>query len=753
MAGAFVRDDIFCAWRGPALVVTDRRGECGTHPLSGFYYREARYVRTLRFEINGREPWLCEAATVAPERLEFNYVYPEITAPGGGGTGQSGDDEGVSADGLPERSLDILLSYRVDPGRLGVDVRMTNRARRDVAFELTCALDADFADILESQSGQRQQEAPVEAVAGDACVELRYGHAKLPFRTVVECADWLDGGADYARPSPPGGESRPFPGRLATRLTLAPRETRSLALTIVPFVGDETISDADARERNRTLARWQAAFTEIAVPGDRLREAVVQANVRDIASFPLLDGAPEEWLAMQAGMPAYPAFFGRDAVTAGWQAGLLDRGEALEAAFVTLARLQADHVDDWRDAQPGRIPYQVRSGPLAALNLNPYAAYYADFASPLMFVISLANLYAWTGDLRRVQRFWDAARRMLDWAREYGDADGDGYLEYRTRSREGTKNQGWKDSGDAIIYDDGSPVPAPIATCEVQGYWYVAQELMGLLALALGARGDAHAWWSSAAQLKARFNRDWWIDGQQFFALALDPDKRPVAAVTSNVGHCLAAGIIDDAHLPAVVGRLFAPDLFSGWGIRTLSTAHAFYNPVSYHRGSVWAVEQATTVFGLRRFGFTARALDLTRALFDLALLYQGYRIPECVGGYARGERATPGAYPRANTPQLWNATAFPLLMQSMLGLVPLAPVRTLVVDPALPTWMPEVVLRQLRVGEASVSLRFWREQDGTSSWQVLHKSGTLRIVRQPPPESLSAGIGERLSGLLQTAV
>lgn len=755
MASAFVRDDIFCAWRGPALLVTDRRGDCGAHQLAGFYYREARYLRTIRLEINGREPWLCEAAAVAPDRLEFTYVYPEITTPGGGGTGQSGDEEGVSIDGLPERSLNILLSYRVEPGRLRIAVRIVNRSRRALAFDVGCALDADFADILESQSGQRQQEAPVEAAVESGRVEFRYGHERLPYRTSIEPDGWTDAAPAAAvreRPAS-GGAERPFAGRLVTRVVLEPRQNRELAMTVVPFVGEASVSESDVRDRDEAHARWCAAFTRIGVPGNRRFEAVLDANARDVASFPLLDGPRDEWLAMQAGMPAYPAFFGRDAVTAGWQGALLDRGESLEAAFVTLARLQADRTDDWRDAQPGRIPYQVRSGPLAALNINPYSAYYADFASPLMFVISLANLFAWTGDRRRVERFWDAARRLLDWARERGDADRDGYLEYQTRSSEGTKNQGWKDSGDAIVYEDGSPVPSPIATCEVQGYWYAAQELMGLLSLAMGSRGDAEAWWRSAADLKARFNRDWWDEEEQCFALALDPDKRKVRAVTSNVGHCLATGIIDAAHVPPVVGRLFAPDMFSGWGIRTLSSSHAYYNPLSYHRGSVWAVEQATIVFGLRRFGFNARALDLTRALFDLALLYPDLRIPECVGGYARGERATPGAYPRANTPQLWNATAFPLVMQAMLGLVPLAPVRTLLVDPALPSWMPEVVVQGLRVGEASVSLRCWRDDHGSSSWEVLHKSGTLHIVRQPPPESLSAGVGARLRGLWQTAV
>jgi glycogen debranching enzyme len=512
-----------------------------------------------------------------------------------------------------------------------------------------------------------------------------------------------------------------------------------------------TLTPTDVSQRQAAVDLWRDRFARVEAPRNRLFEEVVSHNVRDVACFPLLDGEPDEWLALQAGMPLYPAFFGRDAVTAGWQAALVDRGEALGAALAKLARLQSNRFDDWRDEQPGRIPYQVRTGPLAVLDLNPYAAYYADYASPLMFVISLANLWAWTGDRSRVERHWDTARRILDWAREYGDADHDGYLEYQTRSSRGTKNQGWKDSGDAIIYDDGAPVPAPIATCELQGYWYLAQELMALLSWIMGAREDAAAFRKSAAALKERFNEDWWVADRQFFALALDPEKRQVRAVTSNVGHCLACGIVDREHLPAVVGRMFAPDLFSGWGIRTLSTEHAYYNPLSYHRGTVWAVEQATIIFGLRRFGFDARALDLTRALFDLSVLYAEHRIPECVGGYARGTVGVPGAYPRANTPQLWNATAFPLTVQTLAGLLPIAAANTLLVDPMLPDWLPELVIRDLRVGDAKVSLRFWRDADGTSEWEVLHRQGSLHLVRQPPPESVSAAWTDRAADLFES--
>jgi glycogen debranching enzyme len=736
MALALVRPDILYAWKGPSLLIVGMRGECSSeHPLSGFYFREARFLRTLRLEINGERPWLCEAASVGPELLTFNFVHPEIKQPGGGGTGQSGDEETLDDHGIPERSLDIRLAYHVGVAALDIVLLVTNSARASVSCELAWDLGADFADIQEAQSGRREQEGSVDIVAHHHQVDLTYRHAQLPSRTEVRH----------------DGRWRLRGQRAVTALTLQPQQTEELRLRVIPVSGRDDIDEAGARDRESVLRIWRNTFARVEVPGNRLLERVLENNVRDIAAFPLLDGVPDEWLATQAGMPLYPAFFGRDAVTAGWQAGYLDRGQMLSAALIKLGRLQSNRFDDWRDEQPGRIPYQVRTGPLAILNLNPYSAYYADYASPLMFVISLANLWAWTGDRQQVARHWDTARRILDWARDHGDMDRDGFLEYQTRSSKGTKNQGWKDSGDAIVYDDGKPVPAPIATCELQGYWYIAQELMALLSWVMNAREDAAAHRARAAALKERFNRHWWMEDEQFVALALDPDKRQVRAITSNVGHCLACGIVDRERLPALVGRMFAPDLFSGWGIRTLSTQHAFYNPLSYHRGTVWAVEQATTIFGLRRYGFDARALDLTQALFELAQLYPEFRIPECVGGYARHERPVPGAYPGANTPQLWNATAFPLAVQTMLGLIPVGALNTLLVDPALPTWMPELILRDLRVGNAKATLRFWREEDGASKWEVLHRQGTLHIVRQPAPESLSANWTERITGLVES--
>lgn len=722
---ALIRPDILYAWRGPSLLIVSARGAATQDAqLTGYYHREARFLSEARLEVDGQRPWLCEAAIVAPDRLEFTYIYPEVAKYGGGGTGQSGDDEPRDAQGLPQRALNIRVVWQVRIDGLEITTHIENASRETLDFDAAWVLDADFADIQEAQSAERRQEAPVRREAHTTGVSFHYDHPRLPFSTICRSE------------------------ALQRHLHLEPKTSLEWRLQVTPSTGDEALPADEIQRREHRFEEWRRGFTHASVPGNRIFEQALERNIADVASFALMDGRPDEWLTLQAGVPLYPALFGRDAITAGWQAGYLDRGAALDAALTRLGRLQSDHDDEWRDAEPGRIPYQMRSGPLALLDINPYSAYYADFASPLMFVIALANLYAWTGDAEALDRHWDAARRILDWARQRGDRDKDGYLEYLTRSTAGTKNQGWKDSGDAIVYEDGSPVPAPIATCELQGYWFAAQQLMGALCWIKGARADAKAHLAAAADLKRRFNADWWIESESCPALALDPDKQPVSAVTSNAGHCLATGIIDREHVRPLVGRLFASDMFSGWGIRTLSARHRHYNPLSYHRGTVWPVEQGTIVFGLRRYGCDARAHDLAAAMFDLACLYPEYRIPECVGGYARGDRPTPAAYPQANTPQLWNASAFPLVVQSLLGLVPLAPYEVLVVDPALPDWIPELTLHDLRVGSAQVTLRFWRRADGSSDYELVSKHGTLRIVRQPPPEAFDVSLWERLTSL-----
>jgi glycogen debranching enzyme len=733
MARIEVRPDLRYAWHGPSLLVTTPRGDCGdAAPLSGYWYRETRHLRTLRLEVNGAAPWLTESASDGSRRLDCSFIHPELTRFGGGGTGAADGDDATDPSGLPFRALDLRLTMCVEIGALELVLTVANRSRAAVRCELAWKLGADFVDLVDANNRERHAAPPCRVEAGPGELRFASDDPTLPVATVVRAEGTV---AWSARD-----------GGLTARLRLDAGEQTTATLHIEPV---DPARDAESEAaREQAWRRWRDALTRIETRGDPSVTRVIQRNTSDLASLPLLEGAEDEWLVPQAGIPHYPALFGRDAVTAGWQSALLDRGDLLDAVLTCLGRRQGTRSDATRAEQPGRMLQQARSGPLSRLGVLPYARFYADYASPLAYVIALAHLYAWSGNRAALARHWDAARRALDWARHYGDLDGDGFLEYPATRTEGPRNEGWRDSADAIVDDLGETVRGPIATSELQGYWFAAQQLMAVLCWVQGARDDASAYWRAANELRARFNRDFWMEDEGFVGLALDGEKRLVRSLTSNAAHCLTAGILTGDHLQRVVGRLFEPDLFSGWGIRTLSSRHGAYDPVSYHRGSVWAVENATLVFGLRRFGFNARAIELSRALFDLADLYHDARIPEAVGGQARHEWPTPGAYPRANTPQLWNASAFPLVIHSLLGLQPVAPLDLLVVDPMLPDWLPEVILHGLRLGGATATVRFWRDHDGESHAEIVHKRGTLHLIRQPPPEALHVRIRDRFSAL-----
>jgi glycogen debranching enzyme len=727
------RPETFYVWRGSSLLIVEPHGWAGDHPLSGFFFRQARYLRDLRLLINGEAPYFCSLAESAPNNLELAYVFPEVERGGGGGSGSGGT---AGKDGLLFRDLDLRLQYRVLPASLEATLWITNRWLDRVEVDLAWILSADYASVDEAQFGIREQEAEVEVRPDPAGVVFRYGHPDLPLETRVlaDGANWSFAG-----------------GRLITRLDLLRQEPRLLRLRIRAVDSENGIDDAGEKQREARLVAWSDSTVRLDAPAETPLVEITNRAVQDLGSMALLDGADDEWLTPGAGVPLYQALWGRDAVTTAWQAGLFDRGEMLGDVLGFLGRRQGQRVDPERDEEPGRILNQAKVDPSARLGRSPLGRYYADFASPFMFVIGLGYRYVLTADRDQLREHWDAANRVLDWAREFGDRDGDGYLEYLTSAEHGPTHQGWKDSENAVVYEDGRQVSPPIAPCEVQGYHYVSLQYMAGLSALLGERKRGVELWKQASELKERFNRDFWMEEEGFVAFGLDAGKRQIRAITSNAGHCLATGIVSDEHIPRLVDRLFSPDLFSGWGIRTLSTGNPAYNPLDYHLGSVWPVENGTILFGLRRYGMNDRALELARALYDLTRLWPGGRTPECVGGYSRAEFAHPGTYPRANRPQTWNQSVLPLMVQSLLGLVPYAPLHLLLVDPILPEWLPDLTVSRLRVGDATATLRFWRDGDGESHFKVLQKEGKLHVVRQPWMESTSAGARDRLGGLMES--
>lgn len=715
-AEAQIRPDIIYAWSGPSLLILDRKGRAGVSHLTGYYFRETRYLSYLQMLVNGEEPHLCSVARGEHDRLEFSFIYPAVKQRGGGGSGSGGSGR---HEGILFRGLDLDMRCHLHPNRLELVLQLTNRWQDEAEIELGWELAADFCGLGEADEGRRSQEAPVERSSSEVEVHLRYLHPRLPFSTRVE----LEPGVGWTCSG----------NRVTGHLSLARQETTRIRLVIRPEDPIGSFDDDAARRRTLTMRNWQAHLTSLTSKSPNPFVFSTAQAARELGSLALLEGSEDEWLAPAAGMPLYPALFGRDALTATWQSALMDSGNQTRAVLTRLRRLQGTVEDEWRDEQPGRIIQQARTDPAARLGTTPFDRYYGDYASPLMFIIALAHLYAWSGDRRDLEDNWEAAQAALQWAVERGDRDGDGYLEYLTRSPLGPKHQGWKDSDNAIVDEHGEQVHPPLATCETQGYWYAALQLMSVLCVSIGDHKQARSLWRQARQLKESFNRDFWLEEEGYIAVALDSDKRPIRSLTSNAAQCITTGIVDSTRLPRLVDRLFQPDLFSGWGLRTLSSTNPSYNPLSYHLGSVWPVENGTIVLGLRRFGFERHALLLAKSIYDLAHIWEGGRTPESVGGYPRHERAHPGAYPRANAPQSWNNSALTVTLQAILGIRPFARLNLLLVDPILPDWLPEVGLQGIRVGNASVSLHFGRERNGQSRYRVLDRQGRVKVTRLPP--------------------
>jgi glycogen debranching enzyme len=452
---------------------------------------------------------------------------------------------------------------------------------------------------------------------------------------------------------------------------------------------------------------------------------------------------------MAAGLPIYTALYGRDVLTAAWQ-GSLASTDMMRGTLPLVASLQGRVRDDWRDEEPGKMPHEAHTGPLSMLNFTPRRRYYGSITTSGFYPVAVSELWHWTGDKELIKPLVGPALRALAWLDKYSDGDGDGFYEYLTRSEQGTKHQGWKDSPDAIVDGEGREVEPPLAPCEEQGFAYLAKMHMSEVLWWLDEKDLAKRLYREAGELKKRFNEAFWMEDEGFFAMGLDSRKRQIKAVGSNPGHCLATAIVDESLVARTAARLMREDLFSGWGVRTLSSENPAFNPHSYHRGSVWPVENGTFALAFLRYGLHGEVERLCRAQFEAAALFDFYRLPELFTGHARdGAHPFPALYPLGNSPQAWSASAVFTLVQSLVGLYPYAPLNMLLVDPWLPEWLPEITLRGLHIGEAVVTVRFYRRPDGASDYEVLDKRGTLHVLRQPSPWSLTASFAERLKDAL----
>jgi glycogen debranching enzyme len=633
-----------------------------------------------------------------------------------------------------------------------------NHSMADQVADVGIELGGDFRDVGEVDDDRRQRGTLESTWDPISCV--------LTFRYTAEREDrrlerglrvrvanaWSAPNVERLLDGVPDDEHR---YRLQLPLTLEPHGTRSMRLDFESLVDGAWRSPTDpvtgklaritqARDRRREAARADRPQLE---PAESIVASIVEQAADDILAVRNwdLETEGEGWI-VNAGVPEFTGFFGRDTMSAGFQSALMGTA-VLRGALSHAARTQGTTHDDEREEQPGRLVHEMRRGPLADLGIRPHNRFYGSHTGASAFVFGLSEHWHWTGDTALLERFRGAAERATRWALECGDLDGDGLLEYVQRSREGLKNQGWKDSDEAIRYPDGSIVPNPIATVEEQGFHALALERMAEILVVLGADDEADRMLAIAAKVRDLIEDRFWMEDEGFYALAIDPSGEQVRTIGSNPLHLLSAGVIRPDRARRVADRLFEPDLFNGWGIRTLSTRHPSFNPFAYHLGSVWPVETGVLANGLKRYGFDEDVERIVAATFTAAGHCHRLRLPEVFAGHPREHTGVPITYPGAKSPQAWSASSTIVMLQSLLGLHPFAATSSLgLIRPNLPDWLPALTLRRLKVGEALVDLRFERQRDGSTEYEVLGTEGKLAVSRVPPPNAEPSGAGERLA-------
>jgi glycogen debranching enzyme len=506
------------------------------------------------------------------------------------------------------------------------------------------------------------------------------------------------------------------------RLMLA--ESGNEADVVAPRVPRQPDLEHTVAALERATTHWAASRTRFQTGSPPLRR-LARRSLRDL-------GMLRTWLDAQeffaAGVPWFVTLFGRDSLITAIQMLAFDPDVAVHTLRI-LASHQGTTVDAWRDEQPGKILHELRIDELTRAGRLPYSPYYGTVDATPLFLILVGLHASWSGDLAMFHALRSHIDRALEWMWRYGDTNDDGYIDYRSTSTDGLSNQGWKDSGDAIMNADGSLATAPIALVEVQGYAYLATRLMADLFRRAGDGDRAGTLEREAAALKARFNADFWMPTERFFALALQANQRQAAVISSNPGQALWTGIIDDDKARATMERLMTDDMFSGWGIRTLSTTAKRYNPIGYHLGTVWPHDNSIIVAGFRRYGFDDAAQRVANGIFDAAGHFKHLRLPELFAGFARERFGVPVRYSVACHPQAWAAGATALLLESLLGLVPDAFAHRLrIVRPLLPRAAEWIELHHVAVGAAHADLRFERRGDEVLA-RVLRVQGDLEVT------------------------
>ena len=680
--------------QGQTVLISEQDGQINWPSEKGLYFFDTRVVSSWRIYANG-EPWeLLNGGAISYYACRIFLTNRSV----------------LTEDGtIPPRTLGFTISRSIGGG-MHEDLDITNNCMKPVRFQLEIALRCDFADIFEVKSGQIVRRGRITTEWSEPHQHLRNTYRNANFsRTVTISPMHSPIRAVYAN------------GRLSFEVALEPGGEWHCCLLYTLANGDrhftpprKCIGRSHKSPRAETIADWLKKVVKVQTSNEEFYRLFRQA-LEDMAALRLpIAGTDHMVFLPAAGLPWFLAPFGRDSLIVSLQNTLV-YPEFARGALEILGSLQAKEADDYRDAEPGKIMHEMRYGELAHFKLIPHTPYYGTADATPLYLITLHAVWRATGDQALLERHLEAAEGCLSWIDNYGDRDGDGFQEYQTRSPVGYENMGWKDSGDCVVYPDGSLVKGPKALCELQGYVYDAWVRMAEVFDALGKPDRARELRAKAGALFDQFNKAFWDEELGFYAYALDGEKKKVLTVASNAGHCLWSGIVPPERANKVVQRLTAPDMWTGWGIRTLSANHPAFNPYNYQTGSVWPHDNAIIALGFKFFGFSAEAARIAHDISTAAGHFLLNQLPELYTAFERDETTFPVQYIGANVPQAWAAGSAFMLTQAMLGFLPDAPRNKLYVDPSLPRWLPDLTVQDLHIGKHKLDIRFWREGEETA--------------------------------------
>lgn len=673
----------------------------------GLFCRDTRFLSRLELQIEGRSPVLLSSTADKGFLLSILCTNPLIE------------------DRLRPDTLGIRREIALG-GALFEELEVSNYSTTSVRFELSLSFGADFIDLFEIRGFNREKRGKLlrlveEAAAATELMILAYqGLDGLVMQSHVQFQhrqpDFFKGYTAVWQMELASHETQKLGYRLQMLINNQPTSTVSAPVTLVQAKAAELLEEQHWHQQVTQIRSDKATFNR-----------VIERAEQDLYLLRQSFGNFGKSKVVSAGVPWFSTLFGRDALITASQTLMLNPAIARETLTV-LAAYQGKTEDEWREEEPGKILHELRQGEMARCQEIPHTPYYGTIDATPLWLMLYAEYYAWTHDQETRERLWSNALAAMDWIDRNTTAE-TGYLSYVRKSPRGLLNQGWKDSGDCIVNSKGQLATGAIALCEVQAYVYAAKLRLAEIARIKKRIDLADRWQEEARKLKERFNRDFWMSDQNFCALALDGEGNQVDSITSNPGHCLHLGIFTPEKAYSVAERLRAPDMFNGWGIRTLNSLSPAYNPMGYHLGSVWPHDNALIAMGLRSLGLIDQALEVSQGILDMTRRQPYQRPPELFCGYERTDDNDPVQYPVACTPQAWATGSVFQMLQMMVNLVPDAQNNCLrIIDPTLPESINQLSLHNLRVGTTLLDLEFERSGN-TTACRVAKKRGNLRVV------------------------